>query len=189
MKNTKHSYFFTCLPAGRLFTFRFSLIVIIFFFQTNFTSTANAQNLNKFYVLGGYGYYEAAYVGLKYEGVKNSRYLVGGGYNFALGDISYSSAFIEYQRALLRLNNGSLETGIASKVIYWRQSDQYLVWGNLGLSPNLYTFYTINENIAAGLSFGPQFNFNLYNVRRNYERTGWVKPTDIEFQISISYAL
>jgi len=140
-------------------------------------------------VLGGYGYYEAVFVGVKYVGVKNSRYLIGGGYNFDLGEISYSSAFIEYQRALLWLKHSSLETGIAGKVMYWRQADQSIVWGNLGLSPNLYGQYSINENLSAGLSLGPQFNFNLYNVRRNYEKTGWVKPMDIEFQISISYAL
>ena len=83
----------------------------------------------------------------------------------------------------------SLEWGIGLKSIYWKQTDEYVVWKNIGIIPLVYGIYKSEKKISPFLSLGPQFNFNLDNSRKTYEKTGWVKKTDYEFQIGLSYEL
>lgn len=98
----------------------------------------------------------------------------------------YSSLFGEYQKGLLQKK---ILAGISLKVIYWQQSDEYLLMRNLGLNPNVFGEYRISNRFLIACSVGPIFNFNLYNERKSYEMTGWVKDIDVNFQVSIAYVL
>ena len=142
-----------------------------------------------FCVITGYGYYEALFAGVKYEGVNKSRWQLGAGYNFNINNISYNSAFVEYQKALIQFKDNYLETGIAGKLIFWRQSDKYLIWENLGVTPNAYFQYRINNKISSALSIGPQLNINLNSERKNYQKTGWITRFNFNFQITFAYVL
>ena len=71
--------------------------LILILFLTLFFSASYATEKEKYYLIAGYGYYEAAYIGLKYEGIKNSRWQIGLGTNFNVGNIKYTDIFCEYQ--------------------------------------------------------------------------------------------
>ena len=152
-------------------------------------TSIKANDKGDFYVIAGYGYYEALFAGIKYEGVYKSRWQLGAGYNFNISSIAYNSAFVEYQRALIQFKENNLETGIAGKIIFWRQSDEYLIWRNLGLTPNAYLHYRINNKLSTALSVGPQYNVNLKYERKNYQKSGWIKRFNFNFQITFAYVL
>ena len=152
-------------------------------------TSLKADDNGDFCVIAGYGYYEALFAGIKYEGENKSRWQLGAGYNLNINNISYNSAFVVYQRALIQFKDNNLETGIAGKLIFWRQSDKYLIWETLGVTPNAYLQYRINNKISSALSVGPQFNINLNSERKNYQKTGWIKRFDFNFQITFAYVL
>ena len=169
-------------------------IKILFLVLLLVSKLTMANDSLKISILGGYGYYEATFVGLKYQGHKNHRWLMGTGYNFDLHKVRYNSVFLEYQKPISKWKGESLigkkiEAGLGLQAMYWRQSDKYLIWGNMGLSPNVYGLYHLNSKVSVAASFGPQFNFNLYNERFSYLKTGWVKRTDINFRFTLGYVL
>lgn len=164
-------------------------IIIVILIITSLYSV-RAENKSSYSMFGGYGYYEATFIGFRtYDKNKKRIWNSGIGYNFHLDNMSYTSLFGEYQRVFFRFHDRKIQTGITLKSIYWRQSDKFLIWGNLGLNPNLFSELSIKPQLSISLSFGPQYNFNLYNVRKNYEATGWIKRIDKNFQIAIAYEL
>ena len=52
-------------------------------------NSLKADDNGDFYVIAGYGYYEALFAGVKYEGVNKSRCQLGAGYNFNINNIKY----------------------------------------------------------------------------------------------------
>jgi hypothetical protein len=151
-----------------------------------------ANDSLKVSIIGGYGYYEATFIGLKYQGYKKRSWLLGTGYNFNLHKAQYNSVFIEHQLPITKwkgepVTSKKVEVGLGLEAMYWRQSDKYLIWGNMGLSPNIYGLYHFNQRVSLAASVGPQFNFNLYNERKNYLKTGWIKRRDINFKFTLEY--
>ena len=147
--------------------------------------TLKAQEQKTSLVIG-YGYYEASFVAIKYQGVKKNQWITGAGYNFKIDNLSYLSLFAEYRKTLFERK---VTANIGLKGMLWRQSDDYVIWGNLGINPNLNADYLITNSISINGSIGPIFNLNLYNHRKNYEKTAWVKTTDINFKLSLAYVL
>ena len=162
-------------------------ILLLTILLTNLKATA--QQTNKLDINSGYGYYEAAFVGIRYNASPDNHWLLGAGYNFNADNISYKSVFCAFQKSLFKPKQTDIQLGAGMQLTYWKQSDQYLVWDNLGVYPNVFGEYKLNKKLSLLSSLGPQWNFNVSNKRKTYEKSGWVKKIDLNFQLWLSYAL
>jgi len=149
--------------------------------------SAQTKNKAKFQAFLGAGYYESLFLGGEIVTSKGNNWQLGAGYNFNVDNIIYHATFIGYGKPLFFKTKPKLEMGTHLQVMYWRQSDIYLTWGNIGVMPNIYTKFKLPRNFILNTHIGPQYNTNLHNARNSYEKTGWPKTIDINFSISIAY--
>ena len=167
---------------------RLSLTGILFFLLLFVYSNAlSAQG--KLSLSAGWGYYELANIGIRWNISESSAISLFGGTNFNLNDSKMVSAGFGYDHSFSNDLIWKLKPGFSLGAFYWKSDDELYFFHSIAFPAMAMLTYPVSRSLFLRVEGGGILNAVLVSERKQNVEAGYPARVNGNFRVSIIYKL